>query len=331
MTTSTRVRAAANRTPCALCASTDLAQCARVATPEFLRTPDDRFTHLPDFPFAPSYLDDLAGYEGLRMAYIDEGDEDAPVALCLHGEPSWSFLYRKMIPKFRDAGLRVVAPDLFGFGRSDKPVEDSVYTYDWHRGSLLALVARLNLQRITLVCQDWGGILGLTLPLESPERFERLIVMNTGLPTGQSPGPGFMAWRAFMASQQSLDVAKLMKRATPPLTDVEAAAYAAPFPDGRYQAGVRTFPQLVPITPDMPGVETSKAALAFWRERWTGSTFMAVGMQDPVLGPEVMAGLAKNIRNCPAPMEVADAGHFVQEWGGPIAEAALAHFAERGQ
>lgn len=292
-----------------------------------LRTPEDRFADLPGFPYTPEYIDDLAGYEGLRLAYIDEGPrEGAPVFLCLHGEPSWSFLYRKMAPVFLDAGARVVAPDLFGFGRSDKPVEDALYTFHWHRESLQRFIARLDLKNICLVCQDWGGLLGLTLPMDDPDRFTRLIVMNTAIGVGKGASEGFLAWRDYMAGTPDLDVAALMKRATPMLTKAEAAAYAAPFPDHRYKAGVRRFPQLVPVSPDMEGVETGLKAVRFWSETWRGDSFMAIGMQDPVLGPETMGWLRSVIHGCPAPMEIADGGHFVQEWGAPIARAALERF-----
>ena len=146
---------------------------------EAKRTPDARFEDIPDWSFKPHYAEDLPGYEGLRMHYVDEGPRDATTFLCLHGQPSWSFLYRKMAPVFLDAGYRVVAPDLYGFGRSDKPVDDDVYTFNFHRGALLALVEALDLKDVCLVVQDWGGILGLTLPLEAPERYTRLIIMNT--------------------------------------------------------------------------------------------------------------------------------------------------------
>jgi len=189
-------------------------------TIEALRTPDDRFADLPGFAWPPRYRDDLPGYEGLRMHYLDEGPSEAPVFLCLHGEPSWSFLYRKMIPVFLAAGGRVVAPDFFGFGRSDKPVQDDVYTFDFHRGSILRLVEALDLRAVTLVVQDWGGIIGLTLPLEGADRYERLLVMNTVIATGEGEAPpGFVAWRDFMAGQHDLNVGGLMGRAEPALTD----------------------------------------------------------------------------------------------------------------
>ncbi|MCA8893000.1 MAG: alpha/beta fold hydrolase [Hyphomonas sp.] len=298
-------------------------------TIEALRTPDDRFASLPGWPYAPHYIDDLPGYEGLRVHYVDEGPEKAVrTYLCLHGQPTWSYLYRKMIPVFLDSGARVIAPDWLGFGRSDKPVADETYTFHFHRNMMIELVKRLGLQNITLVCQDWGGLLGLTLPPDMPERFERLIVMNTAIATGASPSEGFDAWKAYSASQPDLDVAALMKRGTPILSDAEAAAYGAPFPDISYKAGVRRFPELVMVAPDMEGVKTSKRAVEWWGREWHGDTFMAVGAADPVLGPPVMDVLRGQIRNCPEPMVIEEAGHFVQEWGEPVARAALKAFGE---
>ncbi|MHA6288614.1 haloalkane dehalogenase [Maricaulis sp. CAU 1757] len=291
-----------------------------------VRTPDTRFENLPDWPWQPRYVDDLPGYAGLRMHYVDEGPRDAPVALCLHGEPSWAYLYRKMIPVFLEAGLRVVAPDHFGFGRSDKPVADETYTFHFHREAMLAFVEHLDLTDILLVCQDWGGLIGLTLPMAAPQRWSRLLVMNTGLGIGKPAGPGFDAWRAFVAERPDFDVGQLMKQATPILTPEEIAAYDAPFPEPRYKAGARTFPALVQTDPDMEGVDTGLAALDFWQHAWQGDSFMAIGMQDPVLGPPAMYWLRDQIRGCPPPMEVKQAGHFVQEWGEPIARAALEHF-----
>ncbi|MAQ15929.1 MAG: haloalkane dehalogenase [Sandaracinus sp.] len=294
---------------------------------EAFRTPEEAFADLPGYDFQPRFLDQLAGFEGLRMHYLDEGPRDGKVVLCLHGEPSWAYLYRKMIPVFVEAGYRVVAPDFYGFGRSDKPVDDAVYTYAFHRGSLIRFLDELGLHRFTLVCQDWGGILGLSLPADRPEAIERLVVMNTAIPTGEvDPGKGFHAWKAFVASQPDFDVVGLMKRGVPGITDAEAAAYGAPFDGPRSKAGVRTFPALVPIAPDMPGADVGKKAAHFWANEWSGPTFMAVGMQDPVLGPPAMKLLRQQIRGCPAPLEIADAGHFVQERGDIVARAALEHF-----
>ncbi len=289
---------------------------------DVLRTPDDRFRDLPNFPYQPRYIEDLVGFEGMRLALIDEGPVSAPVVLCLHGEPSWSYLYRKMIPVFLDAGYRVVAPDFFGFGRSDKPVADDWYTFDVHRRSLLALVDKLLLHKVTLVVQDWGGLLGLTLPVDRPELVGRLLVMNTGLGVGADPGPGFIAWRDYVANNPDFNVGELMSRAVPELSEAEVAAYAAPFPGPEFQAGVRTFPQLVPITREMAGVEVSRAAAQWWSQEWSGPTFMAIGENDPVLGVPVMNALRGVIKGCPEPLILAE-GHFVQESGDVVARAAL--------
>lgn len=297
-----------------------------------LRTPEERFADLPDFPWAPSYIDDLPGYEGLRCAVIDEGPKSgAPTFLCLHGEPTWSFLYRRMIPAFLASGARVVAPDLFGFGRSDKPVDDAVYGFHFHRRMLLALVERLDLQDITLVVQDWGGLIGLTLPVEEGfrSRLSRLIAMNTTLATGSSPSEGFLAWRAYAKANPDLAVGALIGRGTPHLTEAECAAYDAPFPDIRYKAGVRAFPERVMTDPGMEGIEESLAAQAFWSRDFKGKAFMAIGEADMVLGPPVMEDLRRFLPTCPEPLRIPEAGHFVQEWGGPVAEAALTSFARR--
>lgn len=299
---------------------------------EVVRTPDERFGALPDFPYTPRYVDDLPGYEGMRAAYIDEGPQNASqVCLCLHGEPTWSFLYRRMIPVFLANGCRVVAPDFYGFGRSDKPVRDADYSFHFHRNFVLRLVERLDLKSITLVVQDWGGLIGLTLPVDAGfrPRVSRLIAMNTGLGVGRSPSEGFNAWRAYVAANPDIKVGALMKRSTPHLTDAEVAAYDAPFPDVRYKAGVRAFPQLVMTDPSMEGVSESRAALAFWRDEWSGSAFMAIGAADPVLGEPVMRALHAIIRGCCEPMVLANGGHFLQEWGREIAERALAYFDQR--
>jgi len=287
-----------------------------------LRTPDDRFQGLPGYPWAARYVE----HAGQRVHTIDEGPADAAVtALCLHGNPSWSYLYRHMIPVFTAAGLRVVAPDLIGFGRSDKPERESAHSFDFHRGMLLEFVERLDLKNVMLVCQDWGGILGLTLPMAAPQRFTRLLVMNTGLATG-AVSEGFRQWRDYSNGQPDLAVGKLLRRGKREMSEAEAAAYDAPFPDASYKAALRAFPNLVPDSDDAPGAAVSRQALAFWRDEWAGASFMAVGIKDPVMGAPAMAALRQQIRHCPAPMEIAEGGHFVQEWGGPIAAAALSHF-----
>ena len=291
-----------------------------------LRTPDDRFSDLPGWPFAPRYVQDLPELEGLRVHYVDEGPPDAArTFLCLHGQPTWSYLYRRMIPVFVGAGARVVAPDLIGFGRSDKPTDDDSYTFGLHRRMLTGFIERLDLQHIVLVEQDWGGLLGLTLPMDSPERYDGLLVMNTAFATGDVPlGKGFLEWRAFSNSHPDMAVGRLMARSCPHLTIAEAAAYDAPFPDMSYKAGVRRFPNLVPEHPDAEGAAISREAREWFRTQWSGRSFMAVGMQDPVLGAPVMRYVRSQIRGCPEPFEVTDGGHFLQEWGEQVARAAIA-------
>ena len=295
---------------------------------EALRTPDERFSVLPGFPYAPNYLDDLDGFESLRMAYVDEGPRDAEIVfLCLHGEPTWSYLYRKMLPVFTGAGHRVVAPDFFGFGRSDKPVVDATYSFDFHRDSLLRFIERLDLRGIALVCQDWGGLVGLTLPMDLPERFTRLLVMNTAIPIGEPLSDGFAFWKNFAAMAPEIPVAGLICSDAAGATNVfDALAYDAPFPDDRYKAGVRSFPQRVPVEPGMDGIEHGQRARKFWSNDWSGESFMAIGLRDGVLGAPVMNELRGAIRGCPEPMELPEAGHFVQEYGEPVARQALEHF-----
>lgn len=286
-----------------------------------LRTPDDRFQGLHGWAYAPFYH---RRPDGLRLHYVDTGARRPPRTwLCLHGQPTWSYLYRRMMPLFVTCGDRVIAPDFLGFGRSDKPAEESAYSFDLHRQSLLELIEALDLTNIVLVVQDWGGLIGLTLPMAMPGRFRSLLVMNTMLATGDEPlSPGFLDWRAFSNRSPDMDIARLMKRACPHLSDEEAAAYAAPYPDATYKAGVRAFPNLVPETRDAAGAAVSRQARDFWRRDWTGKSLMAIGMKDPVLGPPVMRALHANIRNCPQPIEIADGGHFLQEWGQPIARIA---------
>ena len=279
-----------------------------------MRTPDARFAGLPGFAFQPRYLE----WRGLRAHYVDEG-VGGEVFLCLHGEPTWSYLYRRMIPPFVASGARVVAPDFIGFGRSDKPDDEALYTFEFHRSFLLELVEMLDLRNITLVVQDWGGLLGLTLPMEMPERFARLLVMNTALGTGDVPlSEGFLAWRAYVAKNPDLACGKLLARTCPHLSAAEAAAYDAPFPDARYKAGARRFPQLVPERENDAGAAISRQARAWLQTGWKGESRMAVGAKDPVLGVPVMKLLRSWIRDCPEPLVIENGGHFLQEWGQEV-------------
>ena len=296
-----------------------------------LRTPDACFASLPGYPWAPNYLNELPSLAGLRLHYLDEGPRDAKLTyLCLHGNPTWSYLYRKMIPEFLAASQRVVAPDLIGFGKSDKPKKEGAHSFGWHRQVLLEFVERLDLKNIVLVVQDWGGLLGLTLPFVSPERYAGLLVMNTLLATGDTPlSPGFLAWREMCTTKPDFDVGRLLARGNPQMTEQECAAYNAPFPDRGHRAALRAFPPMVPESEDADGAAVSRLAREFWRHDWNGQTLMVVGVQDPVLGLPVMRQLQGIIRGCPEPMRIESAGHFVQEQGEPIAQAAVRFFQPR--
>jgi tRNA(adenine34) deaminase len=304
---------------------------ARAAHPlrdDALRTPDACFAHLPGYPWPPHYVSDLPALAGLRLHYLDEGPQDAPITwLCLHGNPAWSYLYRRMLPVFTAAGHRVVAPDLIGFGRSDKPKKTSFHTFDGHRQVLLELVERLDLQRVVLVVQDWGGILGLTLPMALPGRFVGLLAMNTLLATGDVPlSQGFLDWRQMCADKPLFGVGRLLGRGNPHLGVDECAAYDAPFPDAGHRAALRAFPAMVPDHPQAPGAALSRAARDFWRTDWAGRSLLFVGAQDPVLGTPVMAQLQQTVRGCPPPVVLPQAGHFVQEHGEAIARQAVEYF-----
>ena len=293
-----------------------------------LRTPQERFTSLPGYPWPPNYLSDLLSLGGLRMHYLDEGPATAPLTwLCLHGNPSWSYLFRKMIPIFLAAGHRVVAPDLIGFGKSDKPKKQGAHSFSWHRKVLLDLVERLDLQNLILVVQDWGGLLGLTLPMAAPLRYRGLLLMNTCLATGDQPlSPGFLAWREMCAKHPEFDVARLFTRGNPQMSAQECQAYNAPFPDHGHRAALRAFPAMVPEHPASEGAAVSRDARTFWSQRWAGQSLMAIGAQDPVLGMPVMQALRSSIRGCPEAMVLEQAGHFVPEHGAAVAQAAVGYF-----
>lgn len=295
-----------------------------MANSDVYRTPDERFDGIKDFNYATNYVDDLAGYEGLRMHYVDEGPKDADhVFLCLHGEPTWSYLYRKMLPIFTDAGHRAVAPDFFGFGRSDKPADD-VYSFEFHRNSLVRLIERLDLQNITIVCQDWGGLLGLTLPLDVADRLEGVVVMNTILCTGEMPlPPAFTDWKNWAADHPDMDTGEAIKFIDDTLVDEDLDPYRAPFPNERSKAGPRAFPRLVPLGMDDAGADISRKARDWWQTEWTGKSLVACGLHDDILSLPVMEVMAGWIKDCPPVMEVPEAGHFVQEKGEGVAKRAL--------
>lgn len=306
-----------------------------------LRTPDAAFDGLSDYPWTPNYVSNLPALAALRLHYLDEGEADNEIDafnqttyLCLHGNPAWSYLYRKMIPIFMASGSRVIAPDLIGFGKSDKPKKDAFHSFSWHREVLIELIERLDLQNIVLVVQDWGGLLGLTLPHEfqgkssqNTPRFKGLLVMNTILATGDMPlSEGFLAWREMCRKNPEFKIDKLFARGNPQMTAAECAAYMAPFPDSGFRAATRAFPAMVPDNEDADGSAISRKAREFWANHWDGQTLMAVGALDPVLGLETMRELQHTIRNCPEPLVLEQAGHFVQEHGEEIAKLAVNFF-----
>ncbi|MDR3498795.1 MAG: haloalkane dehalogenase [Parvibaculum sp.] len=280
-----------------------------------LRTPDERFANLPDFPFPPNYfaLDDAEG-AALRLHYLDEGPKSASPVLLMHGEPSWSYLYRHMIPGLVARGHRAVAPDLIGFGRSDKPSAQADYTYERHVKWMSAWLTGMDLRDITLFCQDWGGLIGLRLVAAFPERFARVVVANTGLPTGSGFTEGFKQWLEFSQSAPELPVGDIVSMGTVRgLTAAEKAAYYAPYPDETYKAGARCFPALVPITPGHASVEENKAA---WQvlERFDKPFLTAFSDSDPISkgGERVFQARVPGARG-QAHVIIASGGHFLQE------------------
>jgi haloalkane dehalogenase len=286
-----------------------------------LRTPDDRFENLPQFPFAPHYAEIPDGDGGtLRVHHLDEGDPTAPVVLLLHGEPSWSFLYRHMIPVLTAAGLRAVAPDLVGFGRSDKPAARTDYTYARHVRWLTShVIDELDLRDITLVCQDWGGLLGLRLVAAHPDRFAAVVAANTFLPTGdRHPGDAFLAWQKFSQEVPEMPIGRIIDGGcTTELTPEVIAAYDAPFPDESFKEGARQFPALVPTSPDDPEAPANRAA---WEalETFDKPFLCAFSDKDPITGGADRALLERIPGTQDQPhTTIEGGGHFLQEDRGP--------------
>ena len=292
---------------------------------DILRTPDDRFADLPGYAFAPHYVD-LDG--GLRMHYVDEGPRDAAPVLMLHGEPSWSYLYRKMIPVITAAGLRAVAPDLVGFGRSDKPASQDDYSYAAHVGWITAFVEQLDLRGITLVCQDWGGLIGLRIAAEHPDRFARIVAANTFLPTGDThPGDAFLRWQEFSQKAPSLPIGNIVNGGcTTDLPPEIIAAYDAPFPDDSYKAGARVFPLLVPTRPDDPASDANRRA---WEvlTRWEKPFLTAFSDGDPITrgADRRFHELVPGTKGMPH-TTIAGGGHFLQEDRGEELASAVIDF-----
>ncbi len=286
-----------------------------------LRTPDDRFADLDGYPFTANYveIDDQDGGT-LRVHYLDEGPADGPIVLCMHGEPSWSYLYRKMIPQLVDAGLRVIAPDLVGFGKSDKPSKKSDYTYARHVAWMQeAIVDHLDLSDATFFGQDWGGLIGLRLVADNPERFARVIIGNTGLPTGEHPASeAFMQWQKFSQESPVFPIGQILNQATlTELSEAEIAAYDAPFPDETFKEGARIFPSLVPTSIDDPAVPATKAAWQVFKA-WDKPLICCFSDSDPVTagGDKPFLALVPGAADQPH-TTVENAHHFFQEDAAP--------------
>lgn len=282
---------------------------------EILRTPDSRFENLKDYDFKPNYLKIISDDETpLRLHYIDEGPKDAAPILLMHGEPSWSYLYRKFIPPLAARGHRVIAPDLIGFGKSDKLAKRDDYSYERHVAWMRDWLLQLDLSGITLFCQDWGGLIGLRLAAAYPERFARLVVANTGLPTGTGFSAGFQNWLEFSQKTPIFDVGKIVSMGTVSgLGADEIKAYDAPFPDESYKEGARQFPALVPITPEHESVTENIEA---WKvlEKFEKPTLTCFSDKDAVTagGEKIFISRIPGAKNMPHTI-IKDAGHFLQE------------------
>lgn len=299
---------------------------------DVLRTPDEQFADLPGYPFEPHYLD-ITDDDGtaLRIHYIDEGPSDAAPVLLLHGEPSWSYLYRHMVPVLVAAGHRAVAPDLIGFGRSDKPAQREDYTYARHVAWMHAFVRSLDLRDVTLFGQDWGGLIGLRVAAEDPDRFARIVVGNTGLPTGdRTPTEAFLNWQSFSQSTPQFPVGVIVNGGcTSDLSSEVIAAYDAPFPDETYKEGARQFPVLVPTSPDDPASEANRRAWEVFAA-WEKPFLTAFSDSDPVTkgGERAFPSLIPGARD-QEHLTIEGAGHFLQEDAGKkLADVIVAFIAK---
>jgi haloalkane dehalogenase len=289
-----------------------------------LRTPEARFENLPGYDFEAHYVD----IDGLRMHYVDEGPRDGKLVLLLHGEPSWSYLYRTMIPPLREAGLRVIAPDLLGFGKSDKPIRKKDYSFAIHVDWMRQFIESLDLQAITLFCQDWGSLIGLRVAAENEHRFARIALGNGGLPTGDQDMPkAFTIWKAFALYSPWFPIGRIIQKGTvTDLPDDVVAAYDAPFPSAAYKAAARAFPALVPVTPNDPATDANRAAWEMFK-KWEKPFLTTFSNRDPI----TRGGQVKWQGNVPGAKDqphtkIKNAGHFLQEDKGPEIAAVLVEF-----
>ncbi|HEX7737850.1 MAG TPA: haloalkane dehalogenase [Ktedonobacteraceae bacterium] len=294
---------------------------------DILRTPDERFTNLPGYDFAPQYVE----LDGLRIHYIDHGPQDAEPILLLHGEPSWCYLYRRMIPLLAAAGHRVIAPDLAGFGRSDKPVRREDYTYQTHIDWMRGVIEKLDLRRITLMCQDWGGLIGLRLAAELESRFARIVAANTFLPTGDiPPGKAFLRWQRASQEMPVFQAGAIVQRGcVSELAPEIVKAYDAPFPDERFLAGARQFPLLVPTSPDDPASEPNRQAWEVLRH-WEKPFLTAFSDSDPITrGADLFLQAAIPGAAGQPHTTIQQAGHFLQEDKGAMLAQVILDFLAR--
>ncbi|MDH3620541.1 MAG: haloalkane dehalogenase [Gammaproteobacteria bacterium] len=295
---------------------------------ECVRTPDSLFENLPEYDFEAHYVE----VDGMRMHYVDEGPPDGDVVLLLHGEPSWSYLYRHMIPPLKDAGLRVIAPDLIGFGKSDKPTRKSDYSYAGHVAWMTSFIEAIDLSGINLFCQDWGSLIGLRVAAENEHRFARIAVGNGALPTGDQAVPkAFRIWRAFALYSPWFPIGRILQMGTvSELSAAEVAAYDAPFPGSRYKAGSRAFPKLVPIRPDDPASDANRAAWKVFKQ-WTKPFLTTFSNRDPIMrgGEKIWQESVPGARD-QEHVIIRNAGHFLQEDKGPEIADALIRFIARG-
>jgi tRNA(adenine34) deaminase len=294
-----------------------------------LRTDENRFTVLQEsYPWAPHYIQDLPALAGLRLHYLDEGPCDAPRTwLCLHGHPGWSYGFHTLLPVWLAAGHRVVAPDLIGYGKSDKPKKEAAHSLGWHRQILLELVQALDLKRVVLVGQDWGGLLGLTLPMAAPARYQGLVAINSWLACDAAAlAPALLNWLEKSAALADGGCGRLLAQSEPPLNALQRVAYEAPYPDRGHQAALRAWPAMLPLQARHEGAALVRQARDFWRTQWQGPSLLVAALRDPWFHEPALRDLQDGLGQACTVLRVPEGGHFLDSWGHILARAALRHF-----